>query len=233
MKSAHLSMDALDSAIARLPDGRLTSLRSAGLAHLREHGLPTTHDEDWKYTDLSPIVNISNQWLNRGGELAPQTDTSDISAGIKQNIDADWLVIANGQIDLQSVLALAQAGVRVELLSEQDDSVNFAVPLANLNAALLHDGLCISVDANCTVERPIGILVVDNAAKTAGVSQIRVDVLVGANSTLDFIEYHGSSGKGDHYANSVINLVLGDDARANCVRIQDRARTQRTTRRVD
>ena len=232
MKSAQLSMDALDSAIARLPDGRLTSLRSAGLAHLREHGLPTTRDEDWKYTDLSPIVDISNQWLDRGGELAPQTDTSDISAGIKQNIDADWLVIANGQIDLQSVLALAQAGVRVELLSEQDDSANFAVPLANLNAALLHDGLCISVDANCTVERPIGILVVDNAAKTAGVSQIRVDVLVGANTTLDLIEYHGSSGKGDHYANSVINLALGDNARANCVRIQDRARTHNQTGRL-
>lgn len=232
MKSAHLSMDALGSAVARLPHDRLTPGRNAALAHLRQHGLPTKRDEDWKYTDLTPLVGISNQWLDLGGDVTPQADTSDISDRIQKSIDADWLLIANGQVDANSVAALAQEGITVELLSEHEDSTNFSAPLADLNAALLRDGLRISVDANCSIQRPIGILVVDTAATAASLSQIRADIVVGANSTLDLVEYHSSSGEGEHYANSVINLTLEDNARANCVRIQDRGRTHNQTGRM-
>ena len=232
MKSAQLSIDALDSAIARLPDRGLTPLRRAALAHLREHGLPTTRDEDWKYTDLTPLVDISNQWPDLDDDVAQQADTSGIAGRIQQNVDADWLIIANGQVDADSVAALAQSGVNVELLGAGDDFGDFSAPLANLNAALLHDGLRISVDANCIVKKPIGILVVDSAITTASISQIRADVLVGANSTLDLIEYHASSGDGDQYANSVLNLKLADNAHANCVRIQDRAQSHNQTGRM-
>ncbi len=232
MKSEHLSIDALNSAIARLPDSGLTPLRSAALAHLREYGLPTTRDEDWKYTDLTPLVNISNQWLDLDDDVAQQADTSGIAGRIKQSVDADWLIIANGQVDADSVAALAKSGVNVELLGAGDDFGDFSAPLANLNAALLHDGLRISVDANCIVKKPIGILVVDCTATTASISQIRADVLVGANSTIDLIEYHVSSGDGDQYANSILNLKLADNAHANCVRIQDRAHSHNQTGRM-
>jgi len=232
MKPAHLSMDALDGAIARLPDSGLTPLRRAALAHLREHGLPTTRDEDWKYTDLAPLVDISNKWLDLDNDVEQQADTSGIAGRIQQSVDADWLIIADGQVDAHSIAALAQAGVNVELLSEHDNSTDFSAPLANLNTALLSDGLRISVDANCIVKKPIGILVVDSATTTASISQIRTDILVGANSTLDLIEYHASSGEGEHYANSVVNLKLEDNAHANCVRIQDRARTHNQTGRM-
>jgi len=232
MKSEHLSMDALGGAIARLPDDRLTPARNAAFAHLREQGLPTKRDEDWKYTDLAPLVSIGNQWLELGGDVTPRADTSDIYARVQKNIDADWLLIANGQVNGDSIAALAQDGVTVELLSEHDDSAACSAPLANLNTALLRDGLRISVAANRSVKRPIGILVVDIAATAASLSQIRADVFVGANSTLDLIEYHASSGDGEHYANSVINLTLDDNARANCVRIQDRDRTHNQTGRT-
>jgi hypothetical protein len=92
-------MDALGSAIARLPDDRLTPVRNAAFAHLREHGLPTKRDEDWKYTDLAPLVGIGNQWLDLGGDVTPQADTSDLSDRIQKHIDADWLLISNGQVD--------------------------------------------------------------------------------------------------------------------------------------
>ena len=232
MKSSRLSMDALGSAIARLPDDRLTPVRNAAFAHLREHGLPTKRDEDWKYTDLAPLVGIGNQWLDLGGDVTPQADTSDVSDRIQKHIDADWLLISNGQVDANSVAALAQDGVTVELLSKHDGSANFSAPLTDLNSALLRDGLRISVDANHSIKRPIGILVVDIAATAASLSQIRADVIVGANSTLDLIEYHASSGEGEHYANSVINLTLEDNARANCVRIQDRDRAHNQTGRM-
>ncbi|MDH3416390.1 MAG: hypothetical protein OEM64_08800, partial [Gammaproteobacteria bacterium] len=106
MKSRPLSMDALGGAVARLPDDRLTPARNAAFAHLREHGLPTKRDEDWKYTDLAPLADIGNRWLDLGADVTPQadaSDVSDVSDRIQKSIDADWLLICNGQVDAKSV----------------------------------------------------------------------------------------------------------------------------------
>ena len=93
MKSAALSLDALQAAVDHLPDSALMSSRRAALAHLREHGLPTTRDEDWKYTDLSAVVDISNRSLTNVGSRAPSADAEALIASIHAAIDADWLVV--------------------------------------------------------------------------------------------------------------------------------------------
>ncbi len=98
-----------------------------------------------------------------------------------------------------------------------------------IDAALLRDGLRISISASTELARPIGILIVDHADSAATVSQIRVDIDVAANSSASFIEYHASQGKAELYANSVVNVTLGDGSRTNYVRIQDRDRAHEQT----
>ncbi len=36
----------------------LTPVRKAGLARYTELGLPTLHDEDWRFTNVAPIVKL-------------------------------------------------------------------------------------------------------------------------------------------------------------------------------
>ena len=208
MKPVTLSPDTLREVIARLP---------------------TTRQEDWKYTDLAPIVDIGNQWLDRGAEFASTSEFSDAGRQIQQRIDADWLVVANGVINDQSLEALNQPGITVTRLSDSNRELECNTALADLNAALLHDGLRISVDANTEIEKPIGILIIDDSDSPASMSATRIEIELAAGSQASFVEYHTSSGTADHYANSVVNLQLGDNSRVNYVRIQDRSRQHSQT----
>ena len=127
--------------------------------------LPTPRDEDWKYTDLARAREISERWLGAGAAAPAAVLASDIEH-ITGGIDADWFVIANGELTSLS----EPAGVVVEKL-EQAPSMDGA--LAELNAALLIDGLQIRVDSE--LEKPLGLLIIDGADE-ASVSQAFVPV---------------------------------------------------------
>jgi Fe-S cluster assembly protein SufD len=232
MKSAALSFDALQEAVAKLPDGRLAASRRAALEHLRQHGLPTTRHEDWKYTDLTTIVDISNQSLERDVEQPRSQELDRKVDGIRAAIEADWLIIVNGLIDDPSLVALDKTGVNVTRLSESNDEVEFSAPLSDLNAALLHDGIRIRIDAISGQNRPIGILFIDDAKSVPAMSQTRVEISMADDSDASFIEYHTSLGSAMHYANSVIKLKVGDNSRCDYVRVQERAENDNQTGRL-
>ena len=173
--------------------------------------LPTTRDEDWKYTDLSRARDITSRWLDAGCETVAAEIDDDITR-ITSSIDATWFVIANGELRLPG----DTPGVSAQRL----DSAPVAdSALAELNTALLLDGLRVRIEG--TLEKPIGLLLVDGAADAA-TSQTYVEIEFAANSAGEVIEYHASQGSADHYANVMIDINVGGNAAANHVRIQDR-----------
>jgi Fe-S cluster assembly protein SufD len=232
MTSATLHLTDLQEAVERLPGDALSASRRAALAHLRKHGLPTTRDEDWKYTDLAPVIDISNRSLQQDSVTASSDGLDDVIDTICRSVDAEWLVVRNGVIDRESVVRLDQAGVSVTLLSESGGAMEFNAPLSNLNAALLQDGLRVRVADGEKMGRPIGFLLVDSAAETPGMTQARVEIDVGANSTASFVEYHASIGAAEHYANHIAELALGENSHVDFVRIQERGRNHNQTSRL-
>ena len=130
-------------------------------------------------------------------------------------------MIANGHIDEQAFETVLSDAIAVSRISDAPSQVTLSRPLSDLNAALLQDGLRIQVSA-CE-DKPIGILVFDGPDADVGVTQNRIEIDVAPGGAADFIEYHVSRGDGDHYANSVLTMTIGDDATVNHVRIQDRA----------
>ena len=218
MKPTALSIEGLREAVSRLPDNALTATRQAALAKLHQHGMPTARDEDWKYTDLGSAIDISNRWLSDGA-AAVSTDTlAESIALLTASIDANWLVVANGLIDLSHFIETA--GIEVEQFSNSAAPLVSDRPLADLNAALLNDGLRVQI--NAATEKPLGILIVDEANDGAAVSQVNVEIEVTAGCDAEIIEYHTSSGDDDHYGNSVVALQIGQAAATSYVRIQNR-----------
>ncbi len=223
MKQAALSMDALESAVAALPEDNLSLSRQAAFEQLQQDGLPSTREEDWKYTDLSALVGIANDWLQTsGGNASPADDMAGIDS-VRDTIDADWLIITNGRINTTALSDQAPAGVSVTRLSDASYKLHSTGRLGDFNLALLQDGLRIEVSKDAELVRPIGILVIDRADAQASVSQVRVEIDIAADARASFIEFHTSSGAADAYTNSVVNLTLGDNASVEFVRIQDRA----------
>ena len=96
MIEARQNLGAFNDAVASLPDDALTPLRTAGLQHFLKSGFPTLKDEDWKYTDLSNVLDISQRWLASG---VREVDVDDaIVREILASVDAGWIVITHGRI---------------------------------------------------------------------------------------------------------------------------------------
>ena len=175
MNSTALSFDALERAVAALPDNGLSALRRAALEQLRRDGLPGAREEDWKYTELSSLIEIANNWLDQGAALPAPSMRAAPDA-----IDATWIRIANGQIDDDSITGLPD-GISVKRLSDTVPELAPAGRLGDFNIALLHDGLHISIGQDVTLQRPLGIHVCDEAGADS-VSQVRINIDVAPGS---------------------------------------------------
>ena len=228
MKPAALSIDNLREAVLRMPDNGLTATRRAALAKIGQSGLPSVRDENFKYTDLRPAIDISNRWLIDGAKESVADVQRDAIQAICSSIDANWLVVANGLIDLTGFDATAD--IEVERFSDTTAPEFADHPLADLNAALLQDGLRVHIHG--ATEKPLGILVIDEANAAAGVSQVNIGFEVASGCDVEIVEYHHSLGEGDHYSNSVIDLQIDQAAQVSYVRIQDRRLTHVQTSRL-
>ena len=232
MTALALPDKALATAVQKLPDNALAANRQAALARFLERGFPTTRLEDWKYTDLAAVADISPRWLENGAPVPSSASIGDRVAAIRAAIDIDWIVISNGAIADGMDLA-GDDGLSVATFSELAHAPGFEHPLADLNAALLPDGLHIRVRAGTHHDRPLGLLIVDGADSQPGVAQARVCIELEEGSKAQFVEYHASIGEADHYANSIVELSLARGASADYVRIQGRdghhTQTHRTT----
>ncbi len=222
MSQAELRTDLLNLAEAGLPDDGLRALRKTHLSDAMNRGFPTLRDEDWRYTNLAAAVNLSNDWLQAlvdyGARPAPELPAS------LPEIDAYRLVIVDGLVDQVSLRALqAQLGTTLSVSPLRDHSARVLAdgPLDTLNAALLQDGLYISVSADFVSDKPLAIFLHDGSCSA---SQARIVIDVEAGADIDLVEYHLAGNDAAHFANTVTQLRLAAGARANIVRLQQRGR---------
>lgn len=220
----------LERAVGKLPDDSLKPFRLDALRRFSETGFPTTRHEDWRYTNLSPIVEVSNRWLRDAACEAAEASASgaptQYATDLASQIDAYWIVIANGVVQKDSLARLAGydlrgfdaiAGAQAVQPVSRDD------PMTRFNTALLRDVLRVTVPSGNTPDKPIALLMIDDASDGAALSQTRVIIETGKNSRAEIIEYHASTGEHPHFANAVMQLELAPGATVSYVRIQNRS----------
>lgn len=230
MTQAALSIEALEAAVRRIADGGITPARRAALERLKRTGLPTTRDEDWKYTDLAPIIDISNRWFAAADPAENAVPT--IADSLASRIDASWFVIANGSVAPDAAKNAESAGIKLTQIDEIAAPAPTGAALSDLNAVLLQNGLQIAVPADARLTKPLGFLCIDEATGTPGLSQVRIELDVAPGAVCEVLEYHVSTGDAPHFSNTVIDLRLGDGARAAFVRLQNRAHGHMLTARL-
>lgn len=237
MNSAALNQDWFEAAVAALPADNLAPVRSRAAALFSNEGFPTTKDENWKYTNISAAAAASNDWLSEFRPSATIDDSArhnqaaleQISAGI----DADWLVMRNGVVDAKQLRRLKlQDGLTVSTLADSRQLPEIAIDtaLSAFNAALLEDGIHIQVDADLQVERPLGILLIDDPSLRT--SQTRIVVEAGAHSSLRMLEVARSAADGNQFTNAVTQIELAAGSRIDHLRLQDRGRDHISTNRL-
>jgi Fe-S cluster assembly protein SufD len=222
MTVAMLNPDLLKEAQATLPADGLRAVRESALPAFLDHGLPSTRDEDWRYTNLGTAGELGQQWLH---DLVSGAGEKPVSATPLPALDAHCLLLRNGTVDTTSLAAVSRATsaqLTLARLSDRADSIVAAGPLDALNAALLQDGLHIAVKAGQKPDKPL-VIFIDDGGRAA--SQTRVVIDVAKDASIDVVEYHLAGNATPHFANTVTQVELASGARANIVRLQDRDRS--------
>jgi Fe-S cluster assembly protein SufD len=210
---------------AQRTDGPLRLLREAAFARFGKLGLPTTQDEEWKYTSLAPLAQMRF-------EPAPDATVRDIDRWTLGN-GAIRLVFVNGRYrpELSSrAPGGAFAGSLAFALAERPELVERELArhadhhrdaLTALNTAFVEDGAFVHLPAGAVLEHPIHLLYVSSAPEKPTLTQPRNLIVAGANSQATVVEtYAGVAGE-VYFTNAVTEVVLGENARLDHYKLQE------------
>jgi Fe-S cluster assembly protein SufD len=176
----------------------LQDLRDRATARVQELAIPSTRDEEWRFTDLSPLLPLKFQ--------APSPIAPNLLVELSQNLPAireaqHCLVFVNGLYQPQISSPTAQPGLQVQALSHCKDPAFVAkcaaklgtIPGADniftaLNSASVTDAGVIWVSQNQVVQQPIAVLYISTSTATAQLCQPRCLVVVESGAQLTLVE---------------------------------------------
>lgn len=195
------------------------SLREAAELRLAGRELPTTRDEDWKYTDLKALAGMNFK-------PAPKA-TADISGYLLPEMVGTRQVFVNGHhAPHVSCTSAVPAGVRFLPLSIASEACHTlgalqnATPhgvFADLNAARFEDGAIILVPKNVKVSLPLHLLFITDAATPVAVFP-RLFIVVEPGAELELVEEH--HGEGAYLSCPVVEIHVGEGAILRHERVQ-------------
>jgi len=206
----------------------LDDLRSRGAAKFAALGIPTVRDEDWRFTNVSPLAAI---------DFAPAGPISGAAERLHGFAYTDAplrLVIVNGRFDTtlsraKGLPAGVVAGSLAVALKDHADVVQrYFGQLADftnrsfdaLNTAFVQDGAFIHLAEGAVLERPIHVIYVTGADGSKVMAHPRTLIVAGANAQATVIEsYIGASGE-TYFTNAVSEVFVGENAAVDHYKVQ-------------
>lgn len=194
--------------------------RDAAARRFADVGFPTTRNEDWRFTNITPIAETT--FVPAAGSFV---QAASLVAAV--NVPgAVRLAIVNGQFAAGlSDLSAMPKGIRIAGLRdgardgtdglEQHLATVFnldAHPLAALNTAHLDDGVAIFVTPGAVVETPIHIVTVTGGDGQVVAAHPRVLVVAGANSQVRIAHTYVGAKDDVYFNNAVVEVVVNEGA---------------------
>jgi Fe-S cluster assembly protein SufD len=215
----------------------LQPLRSAGIASFTELGFPTLHHEDWRFTNVAPIAALPFQPAR--AVTANGAETQALNGALFAQLPGCRLVFVNGFFAPKlSRLQTLPGGARAESLSAafaKDAALiekHFGQyartsdnAFAALNQAFFADGAFISIPDGVEIAEPIQLIYLASVKQNGETIQPRNLIIAGANSKATIVESYLSTGHAASFTNAVTEIVAGENAALEHVKLQDEAPT--------
>lgn len=206
--------------------------RSEAIEHFERLGFPTTRDEEWKYTDITPVANLVTTPIFDGNLSAPAP--AGIEAFLLGDVECSQLVFINGRYSPQfsSVKFVPQGGTIGSLADAiannsevvQEHLTHYADAETDvftaLNTAFFEDGAFIHIPNGTVVEASIHLLFVATSGDAATTSHMRNLIIAGANCQVKIVESYVCPGNDVYFSNSVTEVVAGAGANVDHYKVQ-------------
>jgi Fe-S cluster assembly protein SufD len=235
MELVHTAKDSFVDSLLRnaprtSPTDWLNRVRAEALERANSLTLPTTRDEDWRFTDPAPLAKFSFQPASTNGRLTQ----SDIQRRfVIPEASCDRLVFVDGAYAPELSTHAGHAhGLRVtniaQGLSAHADAVDAHLArharfegdvFCALNTAFLHDGALVVIRKNTSYSAPIHLLFVATQKETAVYPRCLVVAEPGSHCVLieEFVSLHEDV----HFTDAVAEIVVGESARVQHARLQN------------
>jgi Fe-S cluster assembly protein SufD len=186
--------------------------RARAAATFRDEGLPTTRQEEWRFTPVTGVTAVPPQPL-----ATARADAALVDGFLFREFDGPQLVFVNGRYahELSQLRALPD-GIRVSSIASMLDSAPEALQrhlgtairfrqqgFTALNDAWFTDGAAVIVDANAVIATPIHLLYF---ATGGNAGYPRTLVVAGVNSQVSVVE--SFAGEDAAYVTNAITEVI-------------------------
>jgi Fe-S cluster assembly protein SufD len=203
----------------------LARLREEALQRFMSRGLPTTREEEWRFTSVAPIAERTFALARPSAAEVSADDIAPLRLPIAPAVE---LVFVNGRhVPALSRVGALPTGSRVENLADALATASDQIephlartppveqqPFVALNTAFLDDGAWIQVAAGAILQEPIHLLFLS----TGGIddrplmSHPRILAILGENSQASVIETFAGTNGAQYFTNALTDIVVGDNA---------------------
>ncbi|HJQ64085.1 MAG TPA: Fe-S cluster assembly protein SufD [Burkholderiales bacterium] len=218
--------------VPRAPHAWLNARRGEALERANALSVPTTRDEDWRFTDISPLTRVPFHTAAGATRLAPSE-----LATLRLPEATIYLTFIDGVFarELSATVGPPDGVVVTDLASALDaDPATLEAHLARyaryerevftaLNTAWLHDGAYIRIgkDRKCAV--PVHLRFASTHKETVSYPRVLIVLEAGAEATV-VEEYVALEGADSYFGNAVSEIVVSEHARLRHVKLQHDAR---------
>jgi Fe-S cluster assembly protein SufD len=207
----------------------LKALRDRATTQLQNLALPSTRDEEWRFTDLSAL--LSSNFLTNTAE-PESVDLKEIEPFLIPEATNRLVFINGAYCSWLSVVDLPQ-GLFVGSLADamNVDAINSTLSKLGqqsgneevftlLNTASFTDTAVVRVEKNQQIANPIHLLFLSLDGAEPLVSSPRCIVLAEEGSDVTFVEDYASFGFHGNLSNAVTEVWVSPNAQVNHTRIQ-------------
>ncbi|MEE9446687.1 MAG: Fe-S cluster assembly protein SufD [Arenicellales bacterium] len=203
--------------------GWLKDARSAGVARFNEVGIPTTKDEDWKYTNLRALASKQFDLAEPNVPVA----LPDAMSGLLAENDAVHRMVFIGGVfndalsddlghDLDEGITIKPMQLALEENTESLQQAMLQVmpeqanAFAALNTGLFRDGVYIHLDEHCVLTKPLELIFINSGELTLSMPRNLIVLADGARAKV--IERQVSNDDCTALSNSATEIILGENS---------------------
>lgn len=217
------SLQSFQEAFVRSADAMpaMRPLREQALRRFLDRGFPGVRDENWRYTNLRPLIRRT--FSLAGTTQAP---AEDILRDLRIDaLQVQELLFVDGNLVSEFSSIPLQAGVSVRPINESeyltDPDAETLHAFRDLNTAFPGAGCIIELEAGIALKQPFYLLFVSTATETPLMTHPRVVLKLGEGASAAIVEHHVSQAPDENLVNMAVDIKLAAASKLEHTRIQD------------
>ena len=208
----------------------LQDVRDRATARVQELAIPSTRDEEWRFTDLSSLLAIELKAIAgppstiEPAAIAPfMLPEAPIRLVFVDGVYVPELSTTTNlpaNVFVGDLTAANQAGLQDQISTHLATQPGAEETFTTLNTASFTNAAVVLIPKNQVIESPIHLLFVATPGQAGAVTHPRCWIMVEANSSVTLVEDYVAVGDSVYFTNSVTEIWLAANAEVQHTRVQ-------------